>query len=106
MTTSLKGSSTVWVKQDGVQGGIGDVVVTYLDYRTSDHELAVGTHGRGAFVGIYPTSTAISNNPKVPHILDLLKTIRIRLTRPQISRIPFQQLPVSPLRFTMSQDEK
>ncbi len=67
MTTALSGSSTTWVKQDGVQGGIGDAVVTDLDSRSSDNILAVATHGRGAFIGNFSTDTAVNPGPQVPY---------------------------------------
>ena len=71
MTTNPSGSSTMWVKQNNVQGGIGDAVVTYLATRTSDNEIAVGTHGRGAFVGTFSTNTAIAAIPQLPSKFNL-----------------------------------
>ena len=56
-TNSLNGSSTVWEKQ--AESLIGNVVVEFLDYRISDKTLAIGTHGRGLFLG--DLNTAVSN---------------------------------------------
>ncbi|MFN0159527.1 MAG: hypothetical protein ACKVRP_15805, partial [Bacteroidota bacterium] len=46
-TTSLNGSSTVWVQEGANE--IGNILTGYLDYRPSDQTLAVGTHARGVF---------------------------------------------------------
>ena len=48
-TKSLDGSNTVWTQEGSRE--IGYVVSNALDARTSDDIVAVGTHGRGAFVG-------------------------------------------------------
>ncbi len=48
-TASLNGSSTSWV-QEGADV-IGNVVVESMAIRTADEYVALGTHGRGVFVG-------------------------------------------------------
>lgn len=48
-TNNLNGESTVWTQESAEI--IGQVVISSLDYRTSDGKLAVGTHGRGFFLG-------------------------------------------------------
>lgn len=48
-TMSLSGASTVWEKQSPQL--IGNSIVENLDYRYSDGTLAIGTHGRGIFLG-------------------------------------------------------
>ena len=48
-TKTLNGGSTVW-SQEGADE-IGNVVVEYITSRTSDYRVAVGTHGRGIFIG-------------------------------------------------------
>ncbi len=48
-TTNLNGNNTTWV-QEGANT-IGNVVVQDLDFRVSDHTVAVATHGRGIFFG-------------------------------------------------------
>lgn len=49
MTTTLNGTSTQWVKQS--PGIIGDALVTSLYARPVDGWMAIGTHGRGVFLG-------------------------------------------------------
>jgi len=48
-TDQLDGSSTVWTRV--AEDVIGNAIVSMLDYRRSDQTLAVGTHGRGLFIG-------------------------------------------------------
>ncbi len=48
-TTILNGDNTVWVQEGS--DVIGNVIVQDLDARISDHTVAVGTHGRGIFLG-------------------------------------------------------
>jgi len=48
-TTTLDGENTTWQQES--EDVIGNVIVNDLDYRTSDDLLAIGTHGRGSFVG-------------------------------------------------------
>jgi len=52
-TMSLQGESTSWVREsdDGSAGSIGYSVVEYITARSTDGTIAVGTHGRGIFVG-------------------------------------------------------
>ncbi len=56
-TDQLNGSSTVWTQV--AEDLIENAIVSELDYRRSDHILAVATHGRGLFVG--KVSTMVSN---------------------------------------------
>jgi photosystem II stability/assembly factor-like uncharacterized protein len=55
-TNQLDGQNTVW-NQTGITT-IENAVVMDLDYRRSDQVLAVGTHGRGMFVGKVKTSVS------------------------------------------------
>ncbi len=52
-TMSLQGESTSWVREsdDGSAESIGYSVVEYITSRSTDGTIAVGTHGRGIFVG-------------------------------------------------------
>ena len=52
-TMSLEGGTTNWVREsdDGSSGSIGYSVAEYIMARPSDGTIAVGTHGRGVFVG-------------------------------------------------------
>ena len=51
-TTTLSGASTTWTKM--APGLIGNAIVESLDSRDVDATLLVGTHGRGAFIGVAP----------------------------------------------------
>jgi hypothetical protein len=53
-TNALNGSSTVW--SQAAANEIGNVLIAYLDYRSSDRTLAVGTHSRGVFTTQLPTN--------------------------------------------------
>lgn len=46
-TNALAGGGTVWSQEAEVE--IGNVLIAWMDYRPSDHTLAVATHGRGVF---------------------------------------------------------
>jgi photosystem II stability/assembly factor-like uncharacterized protein len=56
-TDQLNGTETVWTRV--AEDKIGNAIVSSLDYRRSDQILAVGTHGRGLFVG--KIGNAVSN---------------------------------------------
>ena len=56
-TDQLNGTETVWTRV--AEDIIGNAIVSSLDYRRSDQILAVGTHGRGLFVG--KIGNAVSN---------------------------------------------
>jgi hypothetical protein len=58
-TLALNGTSTVWSLETPE---LDNIVVEDLDHRTSDGAIAVGTHGRGAFMGL-PNSTNTNSNP-------------------------------------------
>jgi len=51
--TSLSGSSTSWTREsdDGSVGSIGYSVAEFITSRPIDGRIAVGTHGRGIFLG-------------------------------------------------------
>jgi hypothetical protein len=63
-TTALAGGSTVWAQEAGSE--IGNVIVGYMDFRSSDNTLAVGTHGRGVFTGRFTPVTDVpgASGPK------------------------------------------
>ncbi len=46
-TESLSGASTTWVKES--EDLMGSAIVTMMDYRTNDGNLAIATHGNGIF---------------------------------------------------------
>lgn len=56
-TNTIDGVNTEWKLQGA--STIGNTVVEYLDYRPSDKMLAIGTHGRGIFLG--NVSMSVSN---------------------------------------------
>jgi hypothetical protein len=58
---ALAGGSTVWAQEAGTE--IGNVIVGYMDYRSSDGILAVGTHGRGVFTTQIPGVSAVGDEP-------------------------------------------
>ncbi len=62
-TDQINGENTVW-SQTG-SSVIENAVVMDLDYRKSDQILAVGTHGRGMFVGKINTPVSIQEDPLV-----------------------------------------
>jgi hypothetical protein len=59
-TMTLNGSSTVWT-QEAFQK-MGNVVVDYITSRKSDGRVAVGTHGRGIFIGDPKTSVLVNRD--------------------------------------------
>lgn len=58
-TTTLNGASTVWTSE---LTQLDNVIIEDLDQRADDHAIAVGTHGRGAFIG------QINSNPQLPNL--------------------------------------
>jgi hypothetical protein len=77
-TTSLNGSSTVWVQEGATT--IGNVVATFVDARVSDGTVIVGTHANGVYStggggGGGGTTTVYSgdaNNDGICDIRDIL----------------------------------
>lgn len=67
-TTSLSGSSTSWAQESdgGSPSSIGYSVAEYIVSRPTDGTIAVGTHGRGIFLG-----EAGSTQPRVNFTLDI-----------------------------------
>jgi hypothetical protein len=61
MTTALSDTSTKWVKQ--APNVIGDAVVSSLYSRPADGWMAVGTHGRGVFLGKPEVAPSGGSNP-------------------------------------------
>ncbi|MCG8373225.1 MAG: T9SS type A sorting domain-containing protein, partial [Balneolales bacterium] len=55
---------TQWTQ--AAENVIGNVVVADLDYRTTDDLLAVGTHGRGVFIGNIGITTSNEDDSGVP----------------------------------------
>ncbi len=62
-TTTLDGENTIWTLES--PNGLGNVVVEALDYRSSDNTIAVGTHGRGIFLGMPSGTVDVENNELV-----------------------------------------
>lgn len=61
MTTALSDTATKWVKQ--APDIIGDAVVSSLYSRPADGWVAVGTHGRGVFLGKPEVAPSGGSNP-------------------------------------------
>lgn len=66
-TNTIDGANTEWKFQGA--STIGNTVVEYLDYRPSDKTLAIGTHGRGIFLGnvsmsVSNENTELADTPK------------------------------------------
>ncbi len=59
-TNLLNGDATVWTKEG--TNVIGSSIAEHIDYRSSDYTLAVGTHGRGIFIG---TANNLVSNEEV-----------------------------------------
>jgi len=49
LTNKLEGKNTIWIKVS--EEKIGNVVVADVTSRTSDGRIAIGTHGRGVYIG-------------------------------------------------------
>jgi len=60
-TGELNDENTQWELQG--QGTIQNSVIEFLDYRSSDKTLLVGTHGRGMFLG--QTNVTVSNEDEI-----------------------------------------
>ncbi len=68
-TTNLNGSNTIWEQESSDE--IGNVVVEFLDARTSDGTIAVATHGRGIFIGKPEGAVSINENITVENKFNL-----------------------------------
>ena len=68
-TDLLAGGSTVWSQEAASE--IGNVIIGWMDYRSSDRTLAIGTHGRGVFTTQFNPTTGVTP--------PLLASDRIRL---------------------------
>jgi photosystem II stability/assembly factor-like uncharacterized protein len=66
-TSNLNGQNTKWVQASPANNGsrrvIGYSVVEDITSRFSDGDVAVGTHGRGMFVGLFQGKTVSKNIP-------------------------------------------
>ena len=88
MTNELNGASTVW--SQAAANEIGNVLIGYLDYRSSDRTLAVGTHSRGAFTTQFPAGPSSVSETHTPDEFSLEQNYpnpfnpatRIRFTLP------------------------
>jgi len=58
-TQVLDGDNTTWQQES--EDFVGNVIINDMDYRRSDETIALGTHGRGAFVGNLMLSTPIED---------------------------------------------
>lgn len=67
--TALNGASTVWAQE--AASGIGNTVTAFITSRTSDGRVAVGTHGRGIFLGTPSQATAVEDKPEQPSAFTL-----------------------------------
>ncbi|MEL7833838.1 T9SS type A sorting domain-containing protein [Fodinibius sp. Rm-B-1B1-1] len=74
-TMTLDGNSTSWQRtsDDGSPESIGYSVVEYLDVRPSDGTIAVGSHGRGIFVGRAEVGDVVVE--QLPVIEDTLEVV-------------------------------
>lgn len=85
-TKDLDGSNTVWKHES--ENEIGNVVVAYVTSRTSDGRVAVGTHGRGVFIGNPSPNTyeqlpqIFSLNQNYPNPFNRTTTISYELPKP------------------------
>ncbi len=84
-TTSLAGSNTEWIPETGA----GQAVVWDITSRPSDQIVAVGTHGRGLFIGSQdpnfnprPTPGAIELTENYPNPFASLTRIQYTLSEP------------------------
>ena len=89
MTSELKGDSTLWVQ--AAANEIGNVLISYLDFRESDGTLAVATHGRGVFTTQLPSTTTVG----VPLAKNILPHFALEQNYPN----PFN--PTTHLRFAI-----
>jgi hypothetical protein len=67
-TTTLDGSSTTWTREsdDGSPGSIGYSVAEFVTSRPSDGTIAVGSHGRGIFLGSADISCTTDTTDNTP----------------------------------------
>ena len=70
-TDQLDGANTVWTRAG--EDIIGNAIVSSLDYRRIDQTLAVGTHGRGMFIGKIgnPVSNEFEEIAETPNSFNL-----------------------------------
>ncbi len=61
VATTLSGSTTQWTKQ--ASGMIGDAIVSAMYARPADGWVAIGTHGRGAFLGKPNSPLPVESSP-------------------------------------------
>jgi len=75
-TTSLNGLSTIWTRE--AENHIGKSVVEFLDLRSADNYLAIGTHGRGIFLG----EPGVANSNEEDRIQDQPITYKLNQNYP------------------------
>jgi hypothetical protein len=68
-TKVLNGGSTVWTKEG--TDVIGNVVVEQITSRDADDQVAVGTHGRGVFIGTRTPSAVEEQYVSTPNTFEL-----------------------------------
>ncbi|HYW34829.1 MAG TPA: T9SS type A sorting domain-containing protein [Balneolaceae bacterium] len=68
-TRNLDGNNTTWVRESPYENNntpdIGYSVVEDITSRFSDGDVAVGTHGRGMFIGHFQGNTVSANIPRI-----------------------------------------
>jgi hypothetical protein len=70
-TSQLNGTNTQWMANNG---GLANVRVYMLKYRSGDKTLVAATHGRGLFTTILPVVN-VTGVPSVPNTKDFIKYI-------------------------------
>ncbi len=67
-TQNIDGDNTQWGRESGFDGGSADIgfsVVENITSRFSDGDVAVGTHGRGMFVGRFQGTISVPDIPMI-----------------------------------------
>ena len=62
-TGALAGGATVWQQEAATE--IGNVIVSWMDYRSADRTLAVATHARGVFTTQFTPTVGVGDGSPV-----------------------------------------